>query len=517
MMEFLAEAFALALSPEVMLFALIGIGVGVTVGAIPGLSGDMAIAILLPFVFVMEPAAALGLLVGIYKGSMFGGSISAITFGVPGTAGAAATVIDGYQAKLKGQPNRALHTALYSSIIGDTGSDLVLIFLALPLAAVALMFGPVEFFALYVVSLTLVAALTMGKVARGIAAAALGVMLAMIGRDPITGAQRLTFGLPELSGGIGLVPLLVGVFAVSEIIVQAGRAWMRRSGREMADITARAEALGYDVSKDRLDWPTFRATLKATLLGTGMGTFIGALPGAGASLAAFMSYGVAQRLSRKPQEFGKGSLEGVAAAEAGNSATSGSTFIPLFAFGIPGSATAALFGAALIMMGITPGPTMIKENMSLIYALFIMLIYANLFNFCISKLLLPVYSRLAMIRGEYVLPVVLGLAILGTFAASNSVKDVWVLLAAGLLGVGLRWFGVPLGPLVLGFIVGPGLEQSLRQALMLGRNDWTHLVQSPIAIGIYLGTLAILVGFWLLTRARPESADGAAGGGKGAT
>ena len=502
MLEFLAEAAALAFTPQVMLFALIGLAIGVTVGAIPGLSGDMAIAILLPLVFVMDPVPALGLLVGIYKGSMFGGSIAAITFGVPGTAGAAATVIDGYQAKLNGQPNRALHTALYSSIIADTSSDLVLIFLALPLAAVALMFGPVEFFALYEVSLTLVAALTMGKVARGIAAAALGVLLAMIGRDPITGGLRLTFDIPALSGGIGLIPLLVGVFAVSEIIVQAGRAWMRRAERTVASIAADAEKSGYDVAGDRLDWRTFRSTLRATFVGAGMGTFIGALPGAGSSLAAFMSYGIAQRFSRRPQEFGRGSLEGVAAAEAGNSATSGSTFIPLFAFGIPGSATAALFGAALIMMGITPGPTMINDNMAIIYALFIMLIYANLFNFGISKLLLPLYSRLAMIQPHYVLPVVLGLAILGTYAASNSVKDVWLLLAAGLLGVGLRWFGVPLGPLVLGFIVGPGLEQSLRQALMLGRGDWMHLLQSPLAIGIYLGTLAILVVFGLVTRRR---------------
>jgi len=501
MIEFLADAFALALAPEVIFFACLGIFVGITVGAIPGLSGDMAIAVLLPFVFVLEPAAALGLLVGIYKGSMFGGSISAITFGVPGTAGAAATVIDGYQAKLAGKPNRALHTALYSSLIGDTTSDLILIFLALPLALVALKFGPVEFFALYVVSLTLVAALTMGQVARGIAAAALGIMLAMIGRDPITGSQRLTFGLPELSGGIGLIPLLVGVFAVSEIMVQIGRLW---ASRRLAQTKTKAEAAEqpYDPSKDKMDWPTFRSTLGATMLGTGMGTFIGALPGAGASLAAFMSYGLAQRLSRRPQDFGKGSLEGVAAAEAGNSATAGATFIPLFAFGIPGSATAALFGAALIMMGITPGPTMMQSNMAIIYALFIILIYANLANLIISKVLLPVYSRLAMIQPRFVLPIVLGLAILGTYAAGNSVKDVWMLLAAGVLGVGLRWFSVPLGPLVLGFIVGPGLEESLRQALMLGRNDWTHLVTSPLALGIYLGTVALLIGFWLFTRSR---------------
>lgn len=508
MLEFVGEAFALAFAPEVILFACLGVFVGITVGAIPGLSGDMAIAVLLPFVFVLEPAAALGLLVGIYKGSMFGGSISAITFGVPGTAGAAATVIDGYQAKLAGKPNRALHTALYSSVIGDTTSDLVLIFLALPLALVALKFGPVEFFALYVVSLTLVAALTMGHVARGIAAAALGVMLAMIGRDPISGAQRLTFGMPELSGGIGLIPLLVGVFAVSEIMVQIARIWTTRRVAHQKNNAPEQIEQAYDPAADKMDWRTFRSTFGATMLGTGMGTFIGALPGAGASLAAFMSYGLAQRLSRRPQDFGKGSLEGVAAAEAGNSATSGATFIPLFAFGIPGSATAALFGAALIMMSITPGPTMIQNNMAIIYALFFILIYANLFNLVASKVLLPVYSRLAMIQPRFVLPIVLGLAILGTYASSNSINAVWMLLAAGVLGVGLRWFGVPLGPLVLGFIVGPGLEESLRQSLMLGRNDWSHLVGSPLALGIYFGTLLLLMVFWLITRKRQTSVEG---------
>nr|WP_240457935.1 tripartite tricarboxylate transporter permease [Halomonas socia] len=200
MLEALADGAALAFTPTTIAFVLVGLALGVTIGAIPGLSGDMAIAVLLPFVFGMEPAAAIGLLLGIYKGSMFGGSISAITFGIPGTAGAAATVIDGYQAKKNGQPNKALHTALYSSLIGDTSSDFVLIFLALPLAVVALRFGPTEFFALYVFSLILITALSSGFVAKAVAAAALGILLSMIGRDPITGAERLTFGLDIFSG-----------------------------------------------------------------------------------------------------------------------------------------------------------------------------------------------------------------------------------------------------------------------------------------------------------------------------
>ncbi len=499
-----ADALLLAFSPEVIFFVAIGIAMGITLGAIPGLSGDMAIAILLPVVFVLEPAAALGLLTGIYKGGMFGGSISAISFGVPGTPGSAATAIDGYQAKLNGTPNKALNTALYSSVIGDSTSDLVLIFLALPLAIVALTFGPVEFFALYAFSLLLISALTKGKVAKGVAMAALGILLAMIGRDPVGGSVRLTFGIPELAGGLALIPVLVGIFAVSELIIQLGRAWLERAQRITAETEKRAESLlgDYDPAKDKLTFAEFRATWKATSIGTTMGTLVGALPGAGSSLAAFISYGLAQRFSRKPDEFGKGSLEGVAAAEAGNSATSGSTLIPLFAFGIPGSATAALFGAAFILMGMTPGPRLIYDHTDVIYALFLILIYANLINLVLSHFLLPLYSKIAMIQSRILLPIVCVLAILGTFAAGNSVIDVYVLLFAGLFGVVLRLYSFPLAPLILGFIVAPGAERALRQALLIGRGEWTSLLSSPIAIGLYATAAIMIITFTFILRER---------------
>lgn len=504
MLESFVDALYLAFSPEVILYVAIGVFMGVTLGAIPGLSGDMAIAILLPIVFFLEPAAALGLLTGIYKGGMFGGSISAISFGVPGTPGSAATAIDGYQAKLKGYPNKALNTALYSSVIGDTTSDFVLIFLALPLAIVALTFGPVEFFALYAFSLLLISALTKGKVAKGVAMAALGILLAMIGRDPIGGSVRLTFGIPELSGGLALIPVLVGIFAVSELIIQLSKAWMERVHRIVDDTKQQAQSLlgDYDASKDKLTMAEFRATMKATWIGTTMGTLIGALPGAGSSLAAFISYGLAQRFSRHPGEFGKGSLEGVAAAEAGNSATSGSTLIPLFAFGIPGSATAALFGAAFILMGMTPGPRLIYDHTEVIYALFLILIYANIINLALSHFLLPLYSKIAMIKSRILLPIVCVLAILGTFAAGNSVIDVWVLLFAGLLGVLLRVYNFPLAPLILGFIVAPGAERALRQSLLIGRGEWTHLLSSPIAIGMYATAAIMIFTFTVVMRER---------------
>lgn len=502
MLDALPDALSLALDPTVLMYVALGILLGITLGAIPGLSGDMAIALLLPTVFYLEPASALGLLIGIYKGGMFGGSIAGISFGVPGTPGAAATTIDGYQAKLKGKPNRALHTALYSSVAGDTGSDLILIFIALPLAAIALKFGPVEFFALYAFSLLLISALTSGQLAKGFAACALGILLSMIGRDPIGGSLRMTFGIPGLAGGLSLIPVLVGIFAVSELVIQVSKTWAEKSRTIVDKAKANSSMFSeYDAKSDKLTFKEFLKLWKSTAIGTGTGTLIGALPGAGSSLAAFISYGLAQRFSRQPQEFGKGSMEGVASAEAGNSATSGSTLIPLFAFGIPGSATAALFGAAFILMGMTPGPNLVHDHTDVIYALFIILIYANLVNLVLGKVLLPYYSKMSMVQPRILLPIVFCLAIFGTYAASNSVIDVWVLLGAGLLGVVLRLYGFPLAPLILGFIVGPGAERALRQSLLIG-GEWSYLFSSPIAIGFYATAVFLIVLFTILLRNR---------------
>lgn len=503
MAEALLEAFALALDPSVIMYVALGVLLGITLGAIPGLSGDMAIALLLPIVFWLPPAPALGLLVGIYKGGMFGGSISAISFGVPGTPGAAATAIDGYQAKLNGEPNRALHTGLYASVVGDSISDLVLIFVAIPLALVALRFGPIEFFALYCFALLLISALTQGKLAKGVASAAIGILMSMIGRDPIGGTVRLTFGIRALSGGLALIPVLVGIFAISELVVQMAKVLAERLERKAAAQAAGLVFEDYDASRDKLSWRDARRLLRATAIGTTTGTFIGALPGAGASLAAFISYGLAQRFSSRRELFGKGSLEGVASAEAGNSATAGSTLIPLFAFGIPGSATAALFGAAFILMGMTPGPRLIQDHAAVIYALFIILIGANVVNLVLGSLLLPVYSRIAMIQGRILLPIVFVLAIFGTYAAGNSVIDVWVLLGSGFLGVVLRLYAIPLPPLVLGFIVGPGAERALRQALLISGGNWMRLFTSPIALGFYLTAIALILVFAVLLRDRP--------------
>ena len=498
-LELLSVAFPDAFSPGVIVFAALGVLIGITVGAIPGLSGDLAIAIVLPIVFTLSPTRALGMLIGIYKGSMFGGSISAISFGVPGTAAAAATVEDGFKAKQRGVPKQALFTGLYSSVTGDVISSLTLIFLALPMARIALMLGPAEFFALYVFSLMLIAFLTQGHPLKGVAAAAVGLLLGAVGMDPMAGSTRLTFGISQLRGGLPLVPVLVGVFAISELVTQFRKAQEEVAANHQQHQKGEPGSSdgvldGYDESKDKMSLRVYLSTLRATIVGSITGTFIGALPGAGSSLAGFMAYGLGKRFSKTPEEFGKGSLEGVAAPESGNSATCGASMVPLFAFGIPGSATAALIGAALIMQGITPGPRMIAENAPVMYAFFIVLVYSSFMNLGLSRLLIPLYARLSMIKGRYLVPVVFILALLGTFSARNSVMDVWILLIMGVLGYLLRRHGFPMGPLVLAFILGPGTERSLRQALLIARGDITYLFSSPISIGFYAIAVMFMLG-----------------------
>ncbi|MCK4788018.1 MAG: tripartite tricarboxylate transporter permease, partial [Desulfobacteraceae bacterium] len=338
-MDFIFSVLQGAFVPEVIIFAMLGVFLGVTVGAIPGLSGDMAIALLLPFVYKLNPVPALGMLIGIYKGSMFGGAISAISFGVPGTPAAVVTMEDGYPAKKKGYPKKAMLTALYSSVTGDFFSTLILIFLALPLASVSLKFGPVEFFALYVFAMMMIALLVQGGMKKGLVAAGIGLFVGCIGMDPVIGTTRLIFGISRLRGGIPLIPLLVGVFAVSELMIQFAKEWYRSRLKKIKELSGLSKESGYNPSKDIMSFKVYLSTLKATMIGSAMGTFIGALPGAGSSLAAYVSYGAAKRASSHPEQFGKGILEGVAAPEAGNSATCGASMIPLLTFGIPGSAT----------------------------------------------------------------------------------------------------------------------------------------------------------------------------------
>ena len=346
----------------------IGVFAGITVGAIPGLTGVMATAILVPFSFFMAPTLGIPFLLGVHKGALFGGSIPAILVNTPGTPPAAATCLDGYPLAQKGEAKSAIQMALYSSTLGDTFSDIALIVAAIPLAAMALKFGPADFFGLLVMGLTVISSVTGASVSKGILSALIGLMFGLVGLDAISGAERFTFSLPTLEGGIGLVPLLIGLFAVSEVLIQA-----EKKISQLAEKPPTSHLRG----GRSLKMEEFTASGRTIFRSSIIGTIVGAIPGTGSSIATFIGYGAAKRASKKPEEFGHGSYEGVAAAEAANSAVAGADLIPTLTLGIPGGGTAAILMGAFIAQGLRPGPSLFEENATTMYAIFALLLIGN--------------------------------------------------------------------------------------------------------------------------------------------
>ncbi len=490
-MDALMAAFAVVVAWDTALFILIGVAVGVSVGAIPGLAHNLPMALVLPMAFFLPFHQTMGLLVGTYKGGTYGGSITAISFGTPGTPGAAATVQDGYALTKKGKGLKALLMGLYASVTGDMFSDIVLIFVAVPIGMFAPRFGPAELTALYFLSLSLVVVFSTEDPGRGILSAAIGFLLACVGRDIITGSLRFTFGVRALEAGIPLVPLLMGLFAMPEVIRQLHVVLIKPqlAGRlgEKAKQLEKLKEVG-------LTFREFIGCWRGLAIGSVLGTFLGALPGPGATLAAYTAHSATQRFSKDP-EYGRGSLEGVAAAEAGNNATCGATFVPLLTFGIPGSSIAALFMAALMMEGIPLGPRVIIDHTVHIYTLFLLLLLANPFNLLVGRLLIPVYSKLAQLPATVIWPIILVVLVLGTYSYSTRPFDITIAIAAGLLGFFMQWYKIPVGPLVLAYLVAPLFEASLRRSLIIARGDYTFFFGSSISITIWIITIISIVFF----------------------
>lgn len=491
--EAIFEALAIVFSTQTLLWTVAGVTIGVGIGAIPGLSASSGVALMLPLSFQLETAPALGLLIGIYKGAEFGGSISAISFATPGTPAAAATVYDGYKMKENGQGRKAILTALYTSVTGDTLGSVVTIFVAPALALVALSFGPSERFWLVVLALTLLASLGGRHFAKGMLAAAIGLFLAMIGRDPIASIPRMTFGFSWLEDGIYLASLMIGIFALSRMIEEAVELLKQsRQAIAAASVEAWSDMFG------KTEGMTFREYIrcwKEILIGFSIGSFVGMLPGLGGTAAAFLSYGVAKQASPW-KKFGSGVVEGVAAPEAGNSATVGPALVPLLAFGIPGSVTAALIGGALTYHGAVPSPRMFELYPAVVYALFLILIFANFVNLGVGRLFAFLYVRLAQIPKPMLIPAIIMISIVGTYSIRGNIHDVGVMLFFGVFGFVLRRFGIPDAPLVITFLIGPLAESSLRRALMI--NDFnlaSALFPSWLSISLCVATIALSVIF----------------------
>jgi len=474
-----------------------GITIGITIGAIPGMTATMAVALALPLTFTMNPTTGIVFLLGIYKGGIYGGSIPAILINTPGTPAASATTLDGYELAKQGKAGKALDTAIYASVIGDTLTDVMLILVAAPLASVALMFGPPEYAALILFSLTIMAAVAGPSLIKGLISGFLGLLLATIGQDPVLGFPRFAFGSVQMRGGLNLLAVLIGLFAIPEIITQLGG--KRGKGRTTLMQTGKSPR-----SEDnKLSLSELKGLLKTIIRGGVIGGFIGAIPGTGAAPAAFISYNEGKRFSKHPEKFGKGSLEGVAAAEAGNNGVCGATMIPLLTLGIPGDPITAILLGAFMMQGLAPGPLLFIKHIGLIYSIYIGLMLCNLANLLIAKLLIPLYRRIINIPKSILFPSVFFLCVTGVFAVNNNIFDVYVLLAVGMLGFLIRVWGIPPAPLVITFILGPMFEKGLRRSLMLSHGSFTIFFVRPIPL-IFISLTALSIIFIAIRRLREQ-------------
>jgi len=473
---------------------MIGVAGGVTVGAVPGLNGPMAIALAVPLTFYMSPLMAIAFLVGLNKGSTFGGSISAILLNTPGTPEAVATTFDGYPMARKGKGLKALKMALYASVSGDTFSDLVLILVAAPIAGVAIKMGPPELLSVTIFALTLIAALESASLLKGLIAALLGVLVHCVGIDPLAASPRLTFGIVDLQAGIPLSAIAIGLLALSEVWSQLEKPLHKAESAVVLDPDLPKEERSISLSE-------YLAVGKTILRSSVIGTAVGTLPGLGVTIAAFLGYGAAKRASKTPERFGKGELEGIAAAEAANNAVVGSNLIPLFTLGIPGNVVAALLIGAFIIHGVTPGPMMFEENGQLIYGIYAAMLMANLFNLVIGNVGLRIFARVLSSPRDIIYPVIIFICITGAYLTESSMFSVFIMVIFAAAGYLMKKFQLNFVNFIIGFVLGPMLELSIQQTLTMSRNNPAIMLQRPIALGFLLVTVFFL---WRVTHRKKE-------------
>lgn len=477
----------------------LGLVIGIVIGAIPGLNVPLAVAIALPITFNLSPIGGLAMLVGIYKGGTYGGSLSAVLINVPGTPAAAATALDGAALTRQGHAGKALKMSLYASIIGEAASDLALILFAVPVALFALKFGPPEHFALGVFALTLVGVLSQGNMVKGLIAGTAGILLSCFGVDPLTGDFRLTFGARQLAGGWSFIALVIGVFAVAEAIAMAER-------RLAAPARSGPVRLGDPAHRlSREDWRRCWGPIGRS---SAIGVFIGAVPGLGAAVSAFLAYGITRTISREPERFGNGAIEGVASAEAGNNAVTSSTFIPLLTLGVPGDVITAIMLGAFMVHGLIPGPALFEQNAPFIAAFFALAVAGTLMHLAIGAAGLRLFIQATRIPTEILFPVVMVLSVTGVYVSTNSFFDVFVMLGFGVVGYAMNRLSFPVAPLLIGFILGPLLEVGLRQALILSRGSLDIFVTRPIAAAFLALALATVVAVgWREARLPPPARE----------
>ncbi len=453
-LESLTLGFSVLLGWKPILIIIVGVIVGILAGAMPGLSPSTAVALLVPFSYTMSPALALILLTSIYIASNYGGSITAVLINTPGTPSAAVTAMDGYPLTKKGLAGKGLGTALVASTVGGAIGVAILILFAVPLAKVALKFSPADYCALALFGLATVASMGRGNTLKALAAILFGLMIKNIGIDPISGVSRFTFGSDQLYDGFTLIPALIGLFAVSVVFAKM-ESWTGVP-RVMEKVDNKLPTIAEFMK------------IKMTILRSSViGTIIGIFPGAGATIAAFISYDMAKKASKTPEEFGKGSLEGVAAAEGANSSSVGGALVPLLALGIPGSATDAVLLGAFMLHDLVPGPLLFQDNPDIVYGIFCSLILANIIMLLIGLYGNRLFIKVVSVPEAIMYPLILAIAVIGSFAVSGSLFDVAACIGFGVIGWIFKRYGFPVAPIVLGIVLGKMVEENFRRAVMM--------------------------------------------------
>ena len=497
MLELFGTAFATIFSnPMNLLLIFIGVVVGVIFGVLPGLTSVAALSMFLPLTFGMNLAIGISMLAGIYIGATSGGLVTSILMNIPGTPSSIATCFDGYPLALKGEAGKALGMTVFCSFIGTMVSIAALVSIAPALASVTIKFGPWENFAVTFFSLSLIASLVGKSLAKGLISAILGVMIATIGMSPIDAAKRFTFNNIQLLDGFALVPVLVGLYAISEVITTS-------SGAKVVDTTKimdfKIRGLGFKLAELISQIGNI---IRACIVGIG----IGVLPGVGASTSNFVAYAVVKKASKYPEKFGTGVIDGVVATETSNNAAIGGNMVPLLCLGIPGDASTALLLAGFMMHGVTPGPLLFQTHGPAVYVIFASMIVSSFLMMAVMYASMRGFVRILKVPPYFLMPVIVVLCIVGAYAVGFRTFDAWVLVAFGILGIVMRKFDIPLPPLILGFILGEPFETNLRRGLQHSNGDLGQLINHPIALGFFILIIMIFAAAEVQKRVRSKKA-----------
>jgi putative tricarboxylic transport membrane protein len=492
--ENLHLGYQVAFTATNLLYCFAGVFIGTLIGVLPGIGPTGAISLLLPITYGISPVSAIIMLSGIYYGAMYGGSTTSILVNIPGEAASVVTCMDGYQMALKGRAGPALGIAAFGSFIAGTIGIIVLMFVAQPLSVVALKFGPPEFFSIMILALTISTFLAHGSMVKAIIMIALGISLSQIGLDIVTARTRFTFGITDLEDGPGLIPIVMGLFGISEVLVNIGT------------------SKNLDIFKEKIkgllpnlrDWAN---SIGAIIRGTFLGFFLGILPGGGAVVSSFVSYAVEKKISKHPDKFGTGVIEGVAGPEAANNAASSGAFIPLFTLGIPANSVMALLLGALMIHGLQPGPLLINQHPEIFWGTIMSMYLGNALLLVLNLPLIGLWVQVLKVPYRILFPLILFFCLIGTYSVNNSVFDVIVMLIFGIVGFLFKKFKYEPAPLILAFILGSMLENSLRQSLLMSEGSFSIFFTRPISASSLIIVLLLLLSAILFRKRRQVIAE----------